>query len=774
MHFVRVFILVICITGTLCCIAQRKGAIILPSAKEKFELIKQNNRILSMPDSIFTLLGNYTDSIALPSGKQKDTLPILASKQEKKTAPLLKIQGNILYNFSYRSYSDTPFAQNGLMQHLVQTSLNFVIKDKYPVRLAISNRSSNSPYFRNITDVNFQFNRQQLLSNIKEGLKTKVVALANKDALLKVEEQYKNNVQKMQELQNWVNSPARVQELIEEKERSIQKRISALPSQLSLDNILPKSNIQDSLSNRVGELQKKAQDEAKQWVAKRTDSSLIEKFNAKKEELAKLQATVKEYEVRIKQLKKTAQDSITAIKRAISSLNNPSSLFAFMKKNGMAKGELTKAQRLLLSINQVGIGRGWVDYSELTVKNLSLTGVNIEMNPMPFYFAVAAGKVNYRFRDFIIKNTSLPDQSLYLARIGVGQKEKNNFILTFYNGKKSVLNYTIDNTPASVQKVIGISAEARMAINENNYILAEVAKSSFNNAGIPPPSSDLMRKAFNLKIRSNEAYSIKLFSQNPQTNTKFTGYYRKIGENFQSFNLYPININQDAWMAKLNQQLWKKRISLEAAIRKNDFESPIAAPSFNNKTIFKSIQASVRIPKYPFVSIGYYPSSQLSVSNNDVLIENQYNTLNAVVSHNYQLQHIGMNTNAVITKFYNSSNDSGFIYFNAASYTVNQSLILSQLTLQSSASLTEQEDLHLFSLEQLLSYQFKNKLTLSGSIKWNRANRAQTFFGSTAALSVPIKKVGVIQINYDKTYLPDFNRALMPVDMGRMSFYRAF
>jgi len=50
-------------------------------------------------------------------------------------------------------------------------------------------------------------------------------------------------------------------------------------------------------------------------------------------------------------------------------------------------------KRLALSaINNIGIGRTWVDYSELTVKNISLTGINAELNPSKFYVAFAAGK----------------------------------------------------------------------------------------------------------------------------------------------------------------------------------------------------------------------------------------------------------------------------------------------------------------------------------------------------------------------------------------------
>lgn len=796
----RLILLILVTINVSICTAQRIGERYASRPTPGDEEVELSRRSIHIGDTTYILLNNCKSTSVLLFEKPvpvKESVAPIAKTIAPAKIPFLRVHGNILYNFSYRSYIDTPFAQHDLQQHLVQTYADFVVKDKYPVRLIVTHRNSNSPYFINTTDVNLQFNRQQLLNNIKTDLRNKAGRFVNTEYLTKAEQLYANRQQMAQQIQGWLNSPARVQEMVEEKERILRNSMPSLPAgslpgsisgvhgieELSSPGSIPKGN----WDKAWGKLQKKATDSlrklaedtlaalAKQNV-KGKDSTYQQKYERKKKELDSLQAVLKTNLAKTKQEKKKVQDSLNKIKTEINSLNTTAGLYSFMKKHGIAKSELTRAQRVLLAINQIGIGRSWIDYSELTVKNVSLAGVNIEMNPQPFYFAAAAGKVNYRFRDFIIKNNmSLPDQPLYLVRAGIGQKEKNNFILTFYNGKKAILNYTASNTPASIQRVLGISAEARFALDQNNYIIAEVAKSSYNNtAGTQPSSGELMKRAFSFKTNTNMAYSIKLFGAYPQTDTRVTAYYKSIGENFQSFNLNPTNVNQDAWMVRVNQFLWKRRLSLDASIRKNDFNSPIAAPSFSTKTIFKSIQASLRIPKYPFVSVGYYPTSQLSLLNNNALVENQYNTLNLVVSHSYQLRKTGMNTNAVYTKFYNSSSDTGFIYYNASSWTINHSFFLTPFMLQTSFSKISQKDLKLFSLEQLLSYQYKGILTLTGSLKWNRLNASESLFGGTAGMSIFLKRLGTIQLNYDKTWLPGYNRILMPVDIGRMSFYREF
>lgn len=721
-----------------------------------------------------------------------------------KAEPMIKVHGNVLYNFSYRSYLDTPFAQTGLMQHQVLSTLNVTLKNKYPLQVQVGMRNSNSPYFKNSLDVNVTYNHRQLMDNIKEDLRKKIISMAGDGSVSEVGNKYRQHVQQARELQAWINSPARSQEIIEEKERSITslkdetKVPSLINENLKAGEFTELGNagaqLKQSLEekNAVGNLwstlQQKMIDSLKGKVSdyfqnrqanasiKEEENSIVKKVNEKIEELKKLEDRIKTEESKIRELKKSALDSLNSLKREINSLNSTASLYDFMNKKGISKDSLTKAQKLLLSVTQVGIGRIFLDYSELTVKNMSLTGVNLEANPGKFYFAAAAGKVNYRFRDFILKsNHRLPPQSLLILRGGMGNKERNNLIFSFYNGQKNELIYSPGGPGRTSNKVLGISAEARWALDANNYVIAEIAKSSYNPTGTRPPNSNLLNKTFDLKTHTNEAYSLRLFSQYPATHTRFTAYYRKMGENFQSFNLYPSHVNEEAWMVKLNQSFLKRKLTLEAAIRKNNFESPLATPSsYSAKTIFKSVQATLRVRKYPFVSIGYYPTSQLSFANNNMLVENQYNTLNTVVSHSYQLKKIPMNTTAVFTQFFNNSTDTGFIYFNAKNFSLNHSVFISAFTSQSGLSLTEQKNIHLVTMEQTIGYRLKNNFSLSAGLKWNRLNRIQNLWGGTAGMSVFIKKAGTFQFNYDKTFLPGYNRALMPVDMGRMSFYKVF
>ncbi|HMK24826.1 MAG TPA: hypothetical protein VK483_02265, partial [Chitinophagaceae bacterium] len=220
--------------------------------------------------------------------------------------------------------------------------------------------------------------------------------------------------------------------------------------------------------------------------------------------------------------------------------------------------------------------------------------------------------------------------------------------------------------------------------------------------------------------------------------------------------------------------LWKKKLVIDAGIRKNDFANPFITPGISSSTVFKSLQVSLRIPKYPSITVGYAPSSQLTVLDNHRLAENQYYTLNAVLSHSYKAKQVGMVTNAMFLKFYNNSPDTGFIYYNASSFAVTQIFYLKKLQLQSGLTVTDQQELRVLTLDQSASYQLKGWLSLAGGLNYNRVANNSTHWGASAGINLTVNKIGIIQMNYDKNYLPGTNRNLLPVQTGRISFYRSF
>lgn len=715
---------------------------------------------------------------------------------------LLSVHGNIQYDFTYRSFVDTPFSQRDFAQHTLQTTLDITFRDKYPVRVTLLTRQSNSPYFDDLTDINVQFNQRSFLQMIRENLASQFPLKIGEERLKEAAFIYKQKKLEAEALREWVSHPGRLQEIVEAKEKEMTSQLRAGTGSMT-DSFSSKAEIpamsvsvrnpQLFVKEKGVSLFERGQNQIKDSLNNRMDSTMADnkegksdslqhpdllfQYRKKKEELDKLIKEVASYDDKYRTVRKSVQDSIAILRQELSKIKDPAKLKNFIREHNLSAKDLPRGWQALSIINTIGLGRTWLDYSELTVQNISLSGINTEINPGKAYLAFAAGRVNYRFRDFVIKNNDRPHQRLYLVRAGIGRKEGNNLIFTWYDGKRSLLN-TISGTQAvasNLERVIGVSVQTRIQVNENNYLVVESARSSFHNADTSGRSvGKLLEKIWNLKDRSNEAWSIKLYSFWPASNTRISGYYRSMGEHFQSFNLQPVNVNQEAYHFKMQQTFWKKRLQLDMAVRKNDFNNPLVYPGVSSKTVFKSFQLTLRIPKYPFVSVGYYPSSQLTVLSNNIIAESQYNTFSAVVSHAYRVKRTSMSSNAVYMKFYNNGADTGFIYYNASSLTLNQYIFLKGIQLQAGYTQTRNREMEVSTLEATGSYQLRQWLILSGGIKYNLLNHEQSLWGGTAGFGLIIKRLGTVQLSYDRSYFPGTMRNLLPVDMGRVSYYRLF
>jgi len=92
---------------------------------------------------------------------------------------------------------DTPYIEQNIYQNFIQTYLDITLKDQYPFRVYLTNRFSNSNYFRDCWEVNFQFNHADFKQKIKENLKNQLqknvvksndYSLLEKQLLIKLKE----------------------------------------------------------------------------------------------------------------------------------------------------------------------------------------------------------------------------------------------------------------------------------------------------------------------------------------------------------------------------------------------------------------------------------------------------------------------------------------------------------------------------------------------------------------------------------------------------------
>lgn len=659
------------------------------------------------------------------------------------TKPRLEITGGyVSYQFNYRSAIDTPYVEKDIAQHNITGNLNLRVAGHLPVRLTFWSRQSNSRVFRDITDVQASFDGAAFQQQLQASLRQRLLAMAPSlnDSL--TEKLYALKQLRLDELRTAL-SAFKTQSLIEANETIRIPRITWSPGLPDSVN----SRREDSLKKAAGFLldlyakTKRAYDS----VGKQVDS-LKERYQ---QNLAKIH--------KFKQMVTGRWNELIASRDWKEKL----------QEYGMSQVEVPAKYRWLLGLRQFSVGRSVTNYSELTVKNTSVNGLNFEYNSW-YYLAVSAGVVDYRYRDFVINGANKKPQYLYLVRAGLGRLEKNYFILSAFRGEKQL--FPSNGNRLSSITVTGFSAEAKMLVNRTSYITAEVAKSlapDFRN------NPSLGNTKFTLSDRTNQAYAIKAYSFIPATGTRLEGFYKHTGANFQSFSSFQTNAALESWTIKAEQGFFKRKLRLAASLRKNEFTNPFLPQDYKSNTVFKSLTATFKMRKWPVITIGYQPMSQLTMLDSQV-IENRFQVLNASAYHIYKINNLRTASTVVLNKFYNNTSDSGFVYYNATNVFWAQQFFFKAFTTQVAVSYTSNSGYQLVVMDGGIQLNLTKLGSLGFGTKINVLNDNLIKTGGYLNANIRVYKQDFITLSYDRGYLPGFNKGLIRNEMGTVQFVKSF
>ena len=693
-----------------------------------------------------------------------------SKKNQLQKTPFIKIHGNVQYDFLHRSFVDTPFSQRNFQQHTIQTSLNINVKDKYPLRLNLSTRQTNSPFFRNFFDAGLLFDRSAYTKNIKQQLLDKIVAVAFKTPELKMlESSLEQEIERYNSLKSRLSDPDIFQRIIEEREARYYKQLQDKPAVQQKQNGIDINELNKRFTYKIRNPYSEP-DTSKQSDDNQSDYSAF--IDRKKKELDSLQQNINKLQSKADSLRNRLTKNLASVRQKIYKATNQKELKKLAMENGVAEEDKKGAGSFLENIKSIGIGRSIVNYSELTAWNVSLTGFNMEYNP-GIYTAIAAGKIDYGFRDFWGRNSRQKKQNLLMGRIGIGDKENRALIFSAFGGRKYNYGSALSDTISNHVNVMGYAVEAIWKKDENTSFNIEVAKTTRPVSG-NVRNNEESKNLFNFSDNSNLGISLKGQSILKQTDTRVSGFYRKTGENFQSFSLFTYNTDQTAWLLKLDQPFLKNKIGVIAMLRRNDFTNPFTEKTFKTSTIFKSIQINLRFPKWPSLSAGYYPGSQLYIIDKERIRENAYYILNASVVHNYSIAGTRMLSSLIYNQYSSKGTDTGFVSYNGVSYMASHSLILRNLQLQGGYTYTDQEQMQYSSLEANGDYSLTQFIRVGGGVKYNKVIDGKSYWGSRAQLGIELKKLGGLQLQYEKSFLPTIYQTLFPVEIGRVSWFKYF
>lgn len=650
--------------------------------------------------------------------------------------------GRAEYTTFYRSNIDTPYSQKNLYQHQVNTTMNILVGNQIPLRVSALFRRTNSDFFGNLNDVRVEFDvaafQQQLKLNAVTNLQ---VSQYLRDSLAGHAIHYK--LSQYTKLNEHFNEKFNPQRLTEEYEKIVSPDVSwnyGLPDSLAQ---LRSDSIKESA---------------------RTFLRLYEKSKA---ELDSVKVVYDSLTALYNGLTYTIGNARQAIEGNIKSYisSKEREYGSTLRKNDEAM--LPRGYRWLLGIRKFSIGKSFLNYSELTANNIPVKGINVEYNSR-YYLAFSAGLVEPLFRNIFADNSRKFHQYFMMGRVGLGQPETNHIILSVYRGnKQSAAPVTAGNSYK--YNVTGMSIEAKYLLANNGYLKAEVGQS------ISPDFKKLPVKntAWTPGDKTNKALHIQLHYNIRKIDANVEGSYKYTGANYQSFSAYQVNAALSSYNIRWDQYLFRRQLKISGAIRCNEFSNPFLIQQYKSNTVFKSIMAVFRKRRWPVLSVSYMPISQYSVAGS-LVIENRFNSLNINAVHFYKLGDIRASSVLMLTKFYNSGADSGFIYFNARNIMVSQVFNFERFDAVFGISHSTNSTYQFTSMYQHIQLPLKKVGTLLFGVKINKLNDDISKLGYYGSYRLPVRKRWGFSFFFEQGCIASVNGQMVNNKTGNIQLTKTF
>ena len=605
---------------------------------------------LPFPSGNKVLSKQYADSILLAKWKMTlrgaDSFSKQAINQNRQIGvikypaigrPWLHVDGaSVNYQYNYRSGMDTPIVEKSIGQHLISGTMDLTIAKSIPIRVYYFERQSNSSYFKDFRDVKIELNTYQYQRLKQNAFRGHLATIAQK--LIDPFTKYARDasLKSFEDSKSWLNYSNNRKKLIDAKELVMASdMLDSIPG-VNRDSILQSAKSFIALYEKV-----KHQNEVYHDLYDSLDHAYV---------LAKK---------RIQQFNQLSNGNLGDAK-------NREDIEKFAKQHGIYDKELSRMSDRLFAIRTFAIGRTMPNQSNLTLKNTNVKGIDFAYNKNNLILAVAAGSIDFRIRDFVYNGQRRLPQYVYSVKTGYGRLEGNNLVVTYYEGKKQL--YTGMGISSS-QPIKGVSISTQFLLGKNLRFGAEVAQSAAQSAYVPSAG----KPVFDMKDKNSSAYFFQVKGYFPNTGTRFDGFYQHMGINFQSFTNYRVNAASDSWAVKGEQNLWKRQIQIVAALKKNDYSNPLVLQRYEANTIFKNLSVSFRRRHWPSITLGYMPSSQLTIVDS-MVYESHYQVLNASSTYQYKIGTAASTTSVAVNRFFNHAQDTGFLYYNSTNLFFSQSL----------------------------------------------------------------------------------------------------
>jgi len=325
---------------------------------------------------------------------------------------------------------------------------------------------------------------------------------------------------------------------------------------------------------------------------------------------------------------------------------NKAKAFAKNKAKGLANKKPPGFMRFLSNFSTFEVGKCRPNYSNLTLKGISVSGVNIEFTPGKFYAAFSTGKVKRPIKPSgIIKPTY--KQKLLFGKIGLGKKRETHLYLTFMQVEDELSSLPaspeMDTLNIKPQSNFVFGTEGKLLLFKKKFTIEGEAAASLHTRDTRSPAlieddtkvpswlSGFLKP--NASSSIDYAYTIK--STLKLKTTKLSGGVKMTGAGFTTLGNPNLVNDRLAYDGRITQTFAKKKISFSVYFRQYK-DNLIDWKESTTTTTAYGITAGLRFKKIPYLQISYTPNFQKTDSDS-LNMENSVNVFSAATGYNYPI-----------------------------------------------------------------------------------------------------------------------------------------
>lgn len=317
--------------------------------------------------------------------------------------------------------------------------------------------------------------------------------------------------------------------------------------------------------------------------------------------LNKLLALEKQYESLQKQKEKLEllrKADTTGMASKIAGIRNPKNIRDQMK-SGMPNQGLLKS---VLAVDRFGIGLTGAMYTDFTLSNMSLKGVDIGVSKKKYFWDATIGKTSKQFILPFSSSKIVYNRPTGALRFGIGSRSSDFLALTYFSAFD--LN-AIDSFAPNVNNSV-LSIGGKLSLLKGMTVEGEWAQSQYKEQYhykvITTNTSN------NISANGTMSYQLKAVQQSGK-NTKFEIQTRQVGAAFRTIGNPFLRRNFRELESKVEQLFFKQKIKFSASykeMRDNLNELNVTT----NRIKGYGLKINTSFDKYPNLMLSYSPYIQ--------------------------------------------------------------------------------------------------------------------------------------------------------------------